>query len=148
MRKLHFVLLKLRLKIMGIWCPKTFLFSLNFVNFKKETWCELRKNCSAFARICTEAKAQRYWVLFLSYFMISAGLTLCWVFITLSQGFHHCDPSSGFLLRLLNRPDTRCKTQRLQGVGSCAGQTLIGEAGKTTYFYSLFPFLLWFVLKE
>lgn len=52
---------------MDILCLKMFLFSLNFFNFKKEAWCELRKNCSAFARIFIQAKAARYKVFFFSY---------------------------------------------------------------------------------
>jgi len=60
MRKLHFVSLKFRLKIMDILCPKMFFFSLNFFGFKKEVCCELRKNCSACARIFIKAKAARY----------------------------------------------------------------------------------------
>jgi len=35
MRKLHFVSLNFRLQIMDILCSKVFLFSLNFVGFKK-----------------------------------------------------------------------------------------------------------------
>ena len=52
---------------MDILCSKVFLFSLNFVGFKREAWCELRQNWSAYARIFINAKAARYKVFFFSH---------------------------------------------------------------------------------
>jgi len=120
---------------MDILCPKMFLFSLNFFDFKKKVCCELRKNCSAFARIFVKAKEAQYTAFFFSYKRQPKDLLS---FITLSQCYYHCDLSSSFLYRQLNLPDRRRRAQRWQSVGRCVGLALNRQAGKTNLYLHFF----------
>jgi hypothetical protein len=79
---------------------------------------------------------------------ISASPIIYWVFITLSQGYHHCDPSSSVLRRLLRLPDTRRTTRRWQNIGRCVEPALIGQAGKTNVYLHFVLFVALFGVKK
>jgi len=79
---------------------------------------------------------------------ISTSPTIYWVFITLSQGYYHCDSSSSFLRRLLKLTDTRRTPQRWQNVGRCVGLALIGQARKTNLYLRFVLFVALFGVKK